>query len=115
MSTTTERLGSLILRELVHIINDVVKNQHVGYITLTEVKVTKDLGIASVYYTILKDDERTLELTKNLLEENKKAIRMRLASKISNLRKIPDLVFKFDEALQYGNHIDDLIKKINEK
>jgi ribosome-binding factor A len=37
---------------------------------------------------------------------------MELAKKIRNVRKIPELVFKYDEALAYGNHIDQLLKTI---
>lgn len=112
MSITTDRLGSLIFRELVHIVNDVIKNSQIGYITLTEAKVTKDISFCTVYYTILKDDKELLEKAQQLLEENKKVIRMRLAEKIRNIRKIPDLIFKFDEALAYGNHINDLLNQI---
>ncbi|VEU82671.1 30S ribosome-binding factor RbfA [Acholeplasma hippikon] len=112
MSITTERLGSLILRELVYIINDVVKNSQIGYITLTETKVTKDLSFCTVYYTILRDEKEIIAKAQQVLDENKKVIRMRLAEKIRNMRKIPDLIFKYDEALAYGNHINKLLNEI---
>ena len=112
MSITTDRLGSLIFRELVHIVNDVIKNSQIGYITLTEAKVTKDISFCTVYYTILKDDKELQKKAQQLLDENKKEIRMKLAEKIRNIRKIPDLIFKFDEALAYGNHINDLLNQI---
>ncbi len=112
MSITTDRLASLILRELVHIINGVVKNTQVGYITITETKVTKDLSFCTVYYTILNEDKAVIEKAKELLEVHKKEIRMKLAEKVNNIRKIPDLIFKFDEALAYGNHIEKLLKEI---
>ena len=112
MSITIDRLSSLMLRELVHIINDVVKNNQVGYITLTETKVTKDLSFCTVFYTVLKDDEAVKARAQELLDGNKKEIRMKLAQKVNNLRKMPDLIFKYDEALSYGNHINDLLNSI---
>lgn len=112
MSITIERLASLIQRELAPIINREVKEQPFGYINLTEVKVTKDLSFANIYYTILSDDEKMLDLAKKVLEENKAKIRIELAKKIKNIRKIPELVFKFDEALAYGNRIDNLLKTL---
>lgn len=112
MSITTDRLGSLIYRELVHIVNDVVKNSQIGYITLTEAKVTKDISFCTVYYTILRDEKEMIEKAQQILDENKKEIRMRLAEKIRNIRKIPDLIFKYDEALAYGNHINKLLEEI---
>lgn len=112
MSITTERLSSLIQRELAPIVNDVIKNDTVGYINLTEVRVTKDLKAAKVYYTILSDDEKTLEIAKNELEKFNGTIRMNLAKQIKNVRRIPELSFVYDEALAYGNHIDKLLKEI---
>ncbi|WP_035357360.1 30S ribosome-binding factor RbfA [Acholeplasma granularum] len=113
MSITTERLASRILRELVHIINDVIKNTKIGYITITETKVTRDLSYCYVYYTIIDDSIEAKEKAQQLLDEGKKEIRMKLAQKVNNLRKIPDLIFKYDEALAYGNHINKLLGDIN--
>lgn len=112
MSVTVERLASLIQRELAPIVNTVIQNDVIGYINLTEVKLTKDLSIAKIYYTILSDDEKTLEFTEKELEKNKVTIRMELAKKINNIRKIPELKFVYDEALAYGNHIDKLLNTI---
>ena len=89
-----------------------VKDKSFGYINLTEVKVTKDLSYATIYYTILSDDPKVIEHSKEAIDTQKVTIRMELAKRISNIRKIPDLIFKFDEALAYGNHIDRLLKTI---
>lgn len=112
MSITTERLASLIQRELATIVNQEVKDKSFGYINLTEVKVTKDLSFATIYYTILADDKDALERAKKALEEAKGSIRMMLAKEIKHVRKIPELIFKFDEALAYGNHIDQILKTL---
>ena len=112
MSITTERLASLIQRELAAIVNSEVKDKSFGYINLTEVKVTKDLSFATIYYTILADDKDVLERAKKALDEANTKIRMELAKKIKNVRKIPELIFKYDEALAYGNHIDQLLKTL---
>ncbi|MBE0700685.1 MAG: 30S ribosome-binding factor RbfA, partial [Acholeplasmataceae bacterium] len=95
MSITVDRLASLIQRELAPIVNREVKDKSFGYINLTEVKVTKDLSFATIYYTILSDDPKVIEKAKNGIEDSKVTIRMELAKKIKNIRKIPDLVFKF--------------------
>jgi ribosome-binding factor A len=112
MSITTDRLASLIQRELAPIVNREVKDKSFGYINLTEVKVTKDLSFATIYYTILSDDPKIIEKAKLAIDEFKVVIRMELAKKINNIRKIPDLLFKYDEALAYGNHIDRILKTI---
>ncbi|VEU80505.1 30S ribosome-binding factor RbfA [Haploplasma axanthum] len=112
MSITVERLGSLIQRELAPIVNTVIQDSKIGYINLTEVKVSKDLSFAKVYYTILSDDEKTLNYAKKTLDEKNATIRMELARKIRNVRKIPEIIFAYDEALAYGNHIDQILKTI---
>lgn len=112
MSITTERLASLIQRELATIVNREVKDKSFGYINLTEVKVTKDLSFATIYYTILSDQVEVIERSKKSIDEAKVTIRMELAKKIKNIRKIPDLIFKYDEALAHGNHIDKILKSI---
>ncbi|HKL95502.1 MAG TPA: 30S ribosome-binding factor RbfA [Haploplasma sp.] len=112
MSITVERLASLIQRELAPIVNSVVQKEVIGYINLTEVKLTKDLSIAKIYYTILSDNEETLEYTQKELDKANATIRMELAKKIKNIRKIPEIKFVYDEALAYGNHIDKLLKTI---
>lgn len=68
--------------------------------------------VAKIYYTILSDDEKILELAENELNKANGQIRMELAKKIKNIRKIPELNFLYDEALAYGNHIDKLLKEI---
>jgi len=112
MSITTDRLASLIQRELASIVNQGVKDKSFGYINLTEVKVTKDLSYATVFFTILSDDPKIIDKAKEAIEAAKVSIRMELAKKINNIRKIPDLIFKYDEALAYGNHIDKILKTI---
>lgn len=110
MSISIERLASLIQRELANIVNQEVKRKDFGYINLTEVKVTKDLSYANVFFTILSDDKEMIALAQEALKKSQGQIRYKLSSKIRNVRKIPELIFKYDEALAYGNHIDQLLK-----
>ena len=112
MSITVERLASVIQRELAIIVNEVIKDKEVGYINLTEVRVSKDLSYATTFYTIFSDEEKVLEKAKIILEKNNALIRKNLAKKIRNVRKIPELVFKYDDALAYGNRINEILNQI---
>lgn len=109
-----ERVATLIQREVVGIINGVILDKKIGYINVTEVRVTKDKSFATIYYTILSDDEKIIDKTIEELEKNKAKIRMDLAEKIRNLRRMPELIFKFDESLAYGNKIEKILKTIKE-
>jgi len=109
---STERLASLIQREVAIIVNNEIKDLQVGYINVTEARLTRDHSFATIYYTILSDDKEVLDKAKKLLDKNNGLIRMKLAGKIRSTRKIPELIFKFDEALAYGNHIDKILKEL---
>ncbi|MGM1458999.1 MAG: 30S ribosome-binding factor RbfA [Columbia Basin potato purple top phytoplasma] len=107
-----KRRANIIHKLLVDIINDVIKNDRLGYISLTGVDLSNDLSFCNVFYTILNDKSEFLDLTQELLEKNKKEIRLKLASQIKNIKKIPDLIFKYDESLTYGKKIDKLLDNI---
>jgi ribosome-binding factor A len=111
-SISIERLNSLFLRELAVIINRENKSDVVSYYNLTEVRITRDLSFATVFYTILNDDPEVIKVAQANLEKINKQVRKELASKVNNLRKMPELVFKYDEALAYGNKIDKILKSI---
>ncbi|MCV2232412.1 30S ribosome-binding factor RbfA [Paracholeplasma manati] len=111
-SISIERLNSLFLRELAVIINRENKSDVVNYYNLTEVRITRDLSFATVFYTILNDDPEVIKVAQANLDKINKQVRKELASKVNNLRKMPELVFKYDEALAYGNKIDKILKSI---
>jgi ribosome-binding factor A len=111
-SISIERLNSLFLRELAVIINRENKSDVVSYYNLTEVRITRDLSFATVFYTILSDDPEIIKVAQANLEKINKQVRKELAVKVNNLRKMPELVFKYDEALAYGNKIDKILKSI---
>lgn len=109
----SDRLASLLQRELASIINNNIVDETIGYINIVAVKVTKDLSIATIYYTIFNTDEKVLEKLDNLFLKYKGNIKKELSSKIRNaVRKIPELRYEFDKALAYGNHIDKILKSL---
>jgi len=106
----SHRVGEAILKELSVIFINGLKDPRIGYVTLTAVDVTADLGIAKVYYTVIGDEE-TRARTAQGIEKAKTFIRRQLAQKLS-LRQVPELIFKYDKSIDYGNHIDTLLKDI---
>jgi ribosome-binding factor A len=87
-----------------------VKDPRIGFTTLTAVKVTDDLRLATVYFSVIGDEseKKTAEQGLNsargfIRKEMAKALRMRF---------VPDVVFKYDESVDYGRHIDSLLNEI---
>ncbi|TVY12136.1 30S ribosome-binding factor RbfA [Candidatus Phytoplasma pini] len=104
--------ANLIHKLLINIVNDVIENEEIEHITINGVNLSNDLSFCTVFYSILNKDDHTSSLLKKILEENKKEIRAQLASKIRNMKKIPQLIFQYDNSLNYGEKIDKLLETI---
>lgn len=111
MSYKQERTSKLIERELSNILLHETKDERLKYVTITGAKLTNDFSIATVYYTILGDQEQKEATIKNL-NDAKGFLKTQLGNNLE-LRKVPELVFKYDESIEYGNKIDDILKNIN--
>ena len=113
MAFHQERLEKTFARELAEILRSEVKNPLLTYVSITKVALTKDLSLATVWYTVMGDDTE-IEATKKAMENAKGFLRSELASRVK-MRKAPDLKFKYDESLAYGNRIEEILAKINNK
>lgn len=111
MGISVKRLESLALRELAILLRTDAKNQKLSNITITEVRITNDLSFMTIYYTFYQGK---VENYQQALENCKGYIRSELAKKLK-ARKMPELIFKHDEALEYGNHINELLASLNKK
>ena len=109
MAYRVERVEKIIERELASILFD-SSNNKLKFVSITKVALTSDLSLATVYYTVL-GNEGEIESTKEDLEKSKGYLRSSLAKKL-DLRKTPDLRFKYDESLAYGNHISEVIESL---
>lgn len=89
-----------------------VKDNDIKFVTITGVDVTNDLSYAKVYYTVL--DREKIRSTQEALEKAAPFIRTKLAEEV-NIRHTPELRFIYDKSIAYGEHIDEIIEKINEK
>jgi len=78
-------------------------------ISVTNVRVSPDLGIAHAYLSVFPS-EKAEELVKNI-NENVKTVRYDLGKRLRNqLRVIPELTFHVDDSLDYIENIDRLLK-----
>ncbi|MDR1781664.1 MAG: 30S ribosome-binding factor RbfA [Bacilli bacterium] len=112
-SAKVERIQNLMLRKLSHIIQFEMKDNKLGFISITDVKVTNDLSQATIYVNFLGNDNRE-QAGLEILNKAKGFIRTRLAHEME-MRKVPELFFKIDTSLEQGNRIENIIKQINNK
>jgi ribosome-binding factor A len=102
------RIGEQIQRELAPLIHSELKDPRIGMITLQDVRVSKDMSIAKVYFTVL-DEQHDLAETQRALDHAAGFLRKELGQRLT-LRKTPQLRFYYDESVARGNRLEALIE-----
>lgn len=108
----SQRVSDLIREEIADIIMNKVKDPRLGFVTVTGAKITEDLKIATIYLSILKEEEK--ETTLEMLNSAKGFIRAELAKRL-RMKFIPSLTFRIDESLEYGVRIEKLLREIKKE
>jgi ribosome-binding factor A len=107
------KVGKMLQKELSDMFQKELKPILEGaFITISEVKMSPDLGIATVYLslTLVKNHQALLDR----IDENLKSIRQKLGQRIRHqVRIIPELRFFKDEVPEYAEKIDKLLKELN--
>jgi len=94
-------LGDIFINEARHLLDGAM-------VTVTKVRVTRDLSSARIYLSIFASKNKEAQLKK--ISSQVKEIRHNLAMRIKNqVRIIPELHFHLDDSLDYIDHIDELL------
>lgn len=110
MSIKIDRIGSALVKEISYILATQVKDSDIRFVTVTDVKVTNDLSYAKVYVTVL--DSKKKESTMKSLKNASGFIRSQLYDRI-DIRHIPQLIFVYDESIDYGKKIETMIDNLH--
>lgn len=102
-----DRVGEEIRQELAVALARDVHDPGVGFVTLTRVKVSPDLQLARVYYTMIGDD-RAKRDTQRALERATPFLRRHVAAGV-RLRRVPELRFEFDRAVEHQDRIEQIL------
>ncbi|WP_423363113.1 30S ribosome-binding factor RbfA [Mycoplasma sp. P36-A1] len=108
-----DRLNHIIQREVSQIIQQEMKDTKVGFVTITDVNLTNDLSLATIYVNFLGADSRN-EAGLAVLNKSKGFIKTLLSKRLT-IRKVPELQFKIDDSMEKGRKIDNILKQINDK
>lgn len=85
-----------------------LKDPRVGFVTITDVRVSGDLRAAEVYYTVLPDDDETRGRTAAGLASARPLLRREVGARL-RLRHVPDLHFLEDPVPAQGRRIEELL------
>tara|TARA_B100000900_G_C20553270_1_gene705673 strand:+ start:1004 stop:1333 length:330 start_codon:yes stop_codon:yes gene_type:complete len=103
------KIEDLIHKEIAKIIVTRIDNQEIkNTVTITDIKVSKDIRSAIVYFTTLKNNYKKIEKDMNAL---KPMIKFYLSKNI-HLKRIPDFKFIFDDTVLKGQKINKLLESL---
>ncbi|MGB0917206.1 MAG: 30S ribosome-binding factor RbfA [Flavobacteriales bacterium] len=108
-STRQKKVSRVIQRELGNYFQrNSTSYANGGMITVTQVRVSPDLGIAKVYLSIFAVDDK--EAVVQVIRDRAWEVRKYIAKERNELRVAPDLHFYIDDSLDQIERIDDLLK-----
>ena len=99
------KIASVLLRDL--------QDPHLGFVTITKVKVDKELLYCDVFWSALGDG-RQQSVQKRLLDRAAGFVQREVAQ-ILETRTVPHVRFVFDESIQGAMRIDGMIKKLKQE
>jgi ribosome-binding factor A len=107
------RVANRILEETSDLLIREVSDPRLRMVTITDVKVDREFAYATIYFSILDDQER-IEEVKTALERARGFLRSQLASRI-RLRSFPQLRFRYDPTNVQVARIDELLAEIKKE
>ena len=105
-----DRVSGLIQETLSDLLKKRIHDPRLQRATITKVKMSADLKLARIYFAIYGDDKKSEDAAKGF--ESARGFIKRILARKLGLRYMPDLKFFYDDSLDYGSHIDQLLEKI---
>ncbi|MBO5106914.1 MAG: 30S ribosome-binding factor RbfA [Bacteroidales bacterium] len=104
-----------VAKEIQKVMAEVIRSKGMAafggaLVSVSGVKISPDLSVAKIYVSVFPSDKA--EAVMGVLEENARALRGELGSKVAKqLRIVPEITFFLDSSLDYVEHIEELLKK----
>jgi ribosome-binding factor A len=109
MGRRPERLAEQIKEEVSLIISGELDDPRIGFVTVTETKVSPDLKYAKIFVSVLGEDQQVMESMK-ALDHASGFIRHRLGS-VMRIKRAPELRFIYDDTERTAARIEELISE----
>jgi ribosome-binding factor A len=111
----SQRVASQMQKELAAILQRDVHNPRIGFVTINEVVLTKDLAVAKIYITVLNaTDDKSKHDNVKALNEIAPFIRHELAKRM-RLRHMSELHFYYDHSFDTGMRVSELLNDLDIK
>lgn len=109
------RISSEINKVISQCLYNTIKDPNLDpiYTAITDVIVTNDLSFATIYISVIGDENKKANTLKGF--ENAKGFLKKEIGKNVELRHIPELIFKLDESSERGMHIENIINELKKQ
>lgn len=111
MSSRLNRLREEIKKEVSFIVQRKVKDPRLGFLSITDVDLSRDYSYCKIFVSVLGSDEQK-EQTMIGLKKATGFVRSELAKKL-RLRGTPHITFLLDPSIEYGSRINEILKDLN--
>lgn len=105
-----QKVQALIARNVKDIVSTEIRNENLGFMTITDVEVSSDHSYCKIYVSFLNNAKNSLDT----LNRAKGFVRSRLAQKV-NLRRVPQITFVLDDTFQKQQRLESIIQKGGEE
>ncbi|MGS0680567.1 30S ribosome-binding factor RbfA [Shewanella sp. 125m-7] len=107
----TRRIAQQLQQELAQVLQRDMKDPRIGFVTVNDVDVTRDLNYAKVYVTFYEEDESLVQKKVEALDAAAGYIRSLVAGRMK-LRVMPELRFIYDSSLVEGMRMSNLVSRV---
>ena len=104
----SDRVSAELRREISLLVHAAVRDEALPSVSVSDVEVTKDLDVATVYVTTLLggDDARAVAALNELAKDFRREL-----SRTMKLRRVPELRFRYDASVDNGERIEQLLRE----
>jgi ribosome-binding factor A len=110
-SYRTTQVGAQVREEMMRMIQRELKDPRIGFVSITEVRMSPDLRSARVRVSVLGDEQQQREALAGL-KSARGLIRHELGRRLSNLKFSPDIIFELDPSIEYSVRIAKTLREI---
>jgi ribosome-binding factor A len=113
LSHRAERIAEQLREEVSQIISTEIADPGVGLVTVTRVKISPDLSLARVYWTIIGNEEEQKK-TQKALARAASYVRHLLSLRMS-LRRSPEVQFVYDRSVAAQDRVEEILQEIKQE
>lgn len=109
MTLRNERVRKTLMKEIADILQKEIRTP--AMVSIMDVEIAHDNSFAKVFYSVFGSEEQK-QKTKEIIEKNTPKIRYEVGKRI-RLRLTPELRFVFDDSIERGTKVTELLNKIS--